>query len=81
MSTKRRLNSKGIFKFVVFTVFFSFCVVGQLSNKGFEIMAESDSVDPSERYEFDAPSQVVDLKELENTESDDRWFGKSPSTV
>lgn len=80
MSTKRRLNSKGIFKFVVFT-FFPFCVVGQLSNKGFVIMAESDSVDLSERYEFDAPSQVVDLKELENAESDDRWFGKSPSTI
>lgn len=81
MSTKRRLNSKGIFKIVVFTVFFPFCVVGQLSNKGFEIMAENDSGDTCERYEFDAPSQVVDLKELENAESDDRWFGKSPSSV
>ncbi|XP_073325599.1 targeting protein for Xklp2 isoform X2 [Pagrus major] len=37
-------------------------------------MAESDCGDVSERYEFDAPSQVVDLKELENAESDDKWF-------
>lgn len=43
-------------------------------------MAENDSGDTSERYEFDAPSQVVDLKELENAESDDKWFGKSPWT-
>ncbi|XP_029362455.1 targeting protein for Xklp2 isoform X2 [Echeneis naucrates] len=29
----------------------------------------------SERYEFDAPSHVVDLKELQNSEfSDDKWF-------
>ncbi|XP_036961315.1 targeting protein for Xklp2 isoform X1 [Acanthopagrus latus] len=37
-------------------------------------MAESERGDVSERYEFDAPSQVVDLKELENAESDDKWF-------
>ena len=43
-----------------------------------EIMAESERGDVSERYEFDAPSQVVDLKELENAESDDKWFGESP---
>lgn len=41
-------------------------------------MAESERGDVSERYEFDAPSQVVDLKELENAESDDKWFGESP---
>ncbi|KAF3696422.1 Targeting protein for Xklp2-B [Channa argus] len=35
-------------------------------------MADSDS---GERYEFDAPSHVVDLKELETTENDDQWFG------
>ncbi|XP_067383246.1 targeting protein for Xklp2 isoform X2 [Channa argus] len=34
-------------------------------------MADSDS---GERYEFDAPSHVVDLKELETTENDDQWF-------
>lgn len=40
-------------------------------------MAETDSGDTSERYEFDAPSQVVDLKELENNaDSEDMWFGK-----
>lgn len=43
-------------------------------------MAENDSGDTCERYEFDAPSQVVDLKELENAECDDMWFGKSPAT-
>ncbi|XP_040007724.1 targeting protein for Xklp2 isoform X2 [Xiphias gladius] len=37
-------------------------------------MAESDSGDTSERYEFDAPSHVVDLKELENADSNDKWF-------
>nr|XP_046253926.1 targeting protein for Xklp2 isoform X2 [Scatophagus argus] len=37
-------------------------------------MAESDSGDTSDRYEFDAPSQVIDLKELENAETDDKWF-------
>lgn len=40
-------------------------------------MAESDPGDVSERYEFDAPSEVVDLKELEYSENDDKWFGKS----
>lgn len=30
-----------------------------------------------ERYEFDAPSHVVDFKELLNAETDDKWFGKS----
>lgn len=39
------------------------------------IMAECESGDASERYEFDAPNEVVDLKELENAESDDKWFG------
>lgn len=39
-------------------------------------MAECESGDASERYEFDAPTEVVDLKELENAESDDKWFGK-----
>ncbi|XP_034551521.1 targeting protein for Xklp2 isoform X2 [Notolabrus celidotus] len=37
-------------------------------------MAESDSGDNGERYEFDAPSHVVDLKELENAENEDIWF-------
>ncbi|KAK2850802.1 hypothetical protein Q5P01_007078 [Channa striata] len=37
-------------------------------------MAESDSGDVSERYEFDAPSHVVDLKELETADNDDKWF-------
>ncbi|XP_062247865.1 targeting protein for Xklp2-B-like isoform X2 [Platichthys flesus] len=36
-------------------------------------MAELDC-GSSERYEFDAPSHVVDLKELENNDSDDQWF-------
>lgn len=40
-------------------------------------MAESDSGETSDRYEFDAPSEVVDLKELQNVENDDKWFGKS----
>ncbi|XP_069382283.1 targeting protein for Xklp2-B-like isoform X1 [Paralichthys olivaceus] len=36
-------------------------------------MAESDC-GSAERYEFDAPSHVVDLKELENNDGDDQWF-------
>lgn len=39
-------------------------------------MAESDS--DAALYEYDAPSQVVDLKELQNAEGDDRWFGRFP---
>ncbi|KAF0036531.1 hypothetical protein F2P81_011843 [Scophthalmus maximus] len=37
-------------------------------------MADSDSGGADGRYEFDAPSHVVDLKELEVTEGDDTWF-------
>lgn len=40
-------------------------------------MAESDFDANADLYEYDAPSQVVDLKELQNAESDDKWFGKS----
>ncbi|XP_034447302.1 targeting protein for Xklp2-like isoform X2 [Hippoglossus hippoglossus] len=36
-------------------------------------MAESDC-GSADRYEFDAPSHVVDLKELENNDGDDQWF-------
>lgn len=39
-------------------------------------MAESDFDANADLYEYDAPSQVVDLKELQNAEGDDRWFGK-----
>lgn len=39
-------------------------------------MADTESGDISERYEFDAPSHVVDFKELLNAENDDNWFGK-----
>ncbi|XP_070766579.1 targeting protein for Xklp2 [Enoplosus armatus] len=38
-------------------------------------MAESDG-ETSDMYEFDAPSRVVDLKELDNAESEDKWFEK-----
>lgn len=41
-------------------------------------MAEHYSGGTSELYEYDAPSQVVDLKELQNADNDDKWFGKSP---
>ncbi|XP_056241052.1 targeting protein for Xklp2 isoform X1 [Seriola aureovittata] len=37
-------------------------------------MAQSDSEGLPELYEFDAPSHVIDLQELENADSDDRWF-------
>ncbi|XP_047426022.1 targeting protein for Xklp2 isoform X2 [Mugil cephalus] len=37
-------------------------------------MADTDSGDTSERYEFDAPSHVVDFKELLDAETDDEWF-------
>ncbi|XP_038577520.1 targeting protein for Xklp2 isoform X2 [Micropterus salmoides] len=36
-------------------------------------MAESNG-DASGLYEFDAPSQVVDLKELQHAENQDEWF-------
>lgn len=39
-------------------------------------MAESDFAANAELYEYDAPSQVVDLKELQDAEGDDKWFGK-----
>ncbi|KAM7411011.1 hypothetical protein PAMA_021136 [Pampus argenteus] len=42
---------------------------------GVEDMAESSLSGPSDRYEFDAPSHVVDFKQLENNDSDsDSWF-------
>lgn len=41
-------------------------------------MAESNFDANAELYEYDAPSQVVDLQELQNAEWDDRWFGKFP---
>uniref|UniRef100_A0A669C3J1 TPX2 microtubule nucleation factor n=1 Tax=Oreochromis niloticus TaxID=8128 RepID=A0A669C3J1_ORENI len=44
-------------------------------------MAENESGDTSERYEFDAPSHVVDFKELVNAETDDKWFGKCPLDI
>lgn len=37
-------------------------------------MAESDV--GADMYEYDAPSQVVDLKALQDAEGDDKWFGK-----
>ncbi|XP_026187930.1 targeting protein for Xklp2 isoform X2 [Mastacembelus armatus] len=37
-------------------------------------MAGADSGDSSELYEFDAPSHVVNLRELQNDESVDHWF-------
>uniref|UniRef100_A0A3Q0RIJ6 TPX2 microtubule nucleation factor n=1 Tax=Amphilophus citrinellus TaxID=61819 RepID=A0A3Q0RIJ6_AMPCI len=42
-------------------------------------MAENESGDTSERYEFDAPSHVVDFKALLDAETDDKWFGPSIS--
>uniref|UniRef100_A0A3B4T9X9 TPX2 microtubule nucleation factor n=1 Tax=Seriola dumerili TaxID=41447 RepID=A0A3B4T9X9_SERDU len=43
-------------------------------------MAQSDSEGLPELYEFDAPSHVIDLQELENADSDDRWFGPGTAT-
>ncbi|XP_058498350.1 targeting protein for Xklp2-like [Solea solea] len=37
-------------------------------------MADSDSGSAAERYEFDAPSHVIDLQDLEKSENDDQWF-------
>ncbi|XP_068191566.1 targeting protein for Xklp2 [Antennarius striatus] len=37
-------------------------------------MAERVSEDSLDRYEYDAPSEVVDLKELDNADADDMWF-------
>lgn len=44
-------------------------------------MAETDSGDGPERYEFDAPSHVVDLQELEHAKNDDEWFGRFPRSI
>lgn len=35
--------------------------------------------DPLDRYEFDAPSQVVDLAEFHDAPTDDSWFDKQAS--
>ncbi|XP_018557011.1 targeting protein for Xklp2 isoform X1 [Lates calcarifer] len=37
-------------------------------------MAESDSGGTFDRYEFDAPSHIVDLNQLETADNDDEWF-------
>ncbi|XP_016891109.1 targeting protein for Xklp2 isoform X1 [Cynoglossus semilaevis] len=37
-------------------------------------MADNDSDVAAERYDFDAPSHVVDFKQLETNEGDDQWF-------
>ncbi|XP_011619069.1 targeting protein for Xklp2 [Takifugu rubripes] len=37
-------------------------------------MAESNFDADAELYEYDAPSEVVDLKELQDVEGDDKWF-------
>lgn len=39
-------------------------------------MADTDSGETSGRYDFDAPSHVVDFKELLDADTDDQWFGK-----
>ncbi|XP_054904698.1 targeting protein for Xklp2 [Poeciliopsis prolifica] len=39
-------------------------------------MADTDSGETSGLYDFDAPSHVVDFKELLDAESDDHWFDK-----
>lgn len=38
-------------------------------------MAESNFDADAELYEYDAPSEVVDLKELQDVEGD-KWFGE-----
>ncbi|KAM9816953.1 targeting protein for Xklp2 [Neosynchiropus ocellatus] len=42
-------------------------------------MADGDCGDMAERYEFDAPSHVVDFQELQTNENDDTWFDKLSS--
>ncbi|XP_049437622.1 targeting protein for Xklp2 [Epinephelus fuscoguttatus] len=44
-------------------------------------MAESDSGDGSERYEYDAPSHVVDFVELANAKNEDTWFEQQISAA
>lgn len=44
-------------------------------------MAERYSGGTSELYEYDAPSEVVDLKELENADNDDKWFEQQAITA
>ncbi|XP_041802048.1 targeting protein for Xklp2 isoform X2 [Chelmon rostratus] len=44
-------------------------------------MAEHYSGGTSELYEYDAPSQVVDLKELQNADNDDKWFEQQASAA
>lgn len=45
----------------------------------FGIMADGDFDANADLYEYDAPSQVVDLKELQDAEGDDQWFGEFAS--
>lgn len=40
------------------------------------MMAELECKDAAQLYEFDAPTEVVDLNEMEGSEIDDKWFGK-----
>nr|XP_020486002.1 targeting protein for Xklp2 isoform X1 [Labrus bergylta] len=44
-------------------------------------MADSDSGETSDRYEFDAPSSVVDLKELDKADNNDMWFEQQSEVV
>lgn len=44
-------------------------------------MAESNFDADAELYEYDAPSEVVDFKELQDVECDDKWFGEFLSTA
>lgn len=39
-------------------------------------MADTDSGETSSRYDFDAPSHVVDFEKLLDAETDDQWFEK-----
>lgn len=42
-------------------------------------MAEDGNGESTERYEFDAPSHVVDLQELKSHDIDDKWFDQQSS--
>lgn len=40
------------------------------------MMAEPECNDAAQLYEFDAPTEVVDLNEMVGSEMDDKWFGE-----
>lgn len=48
----------------------------RLSSGATDMMAEQECKDAAQLYEFDAPTEVMDLNEMKGSEIDDNWFGE-----